>query len=280
MDSKQLFKFYNSKFHLSNWFNEEGQLAQNEEDVKWFNCGVSKDYKSEVVSQKLNSFFSEDDVYLCISSNQSFLVQKSIVAAEIGKILHKKELAVMNKSFTKIMYCSSYGVFKIGIIRDFPKDRVKPSGELLKVSFTANMTDSDYGSKIAKVINKHISSLENELHKDYGGCMEHLWINFQLIESHKTYPFRFQKRVEIPDSFTEFYSYNVGHYTVRPDFEKLQRLASEEEICSYAFELLYKSTQILEEKQKKLEGFNVKAFRLDFLSACKKLGYIDRDLFL
>lgn len=57
MDSKQLFKFYNSKFHLSNWFNEEGQLAQNEEDVKWFNCGVSKDYKSEVVSQKLNSFF-------------------------------------------------------------------------------------------------------------------------------------------------------------------------------------------------------------------------------
>ena len=144
----------------------------------------------------------------------------------------------------------------------------------MEVSFNANMTDSDYTRKIATIINKHIGNLENELHKDYGGSMEHLWIDFQLIEDHKTYPFRFQKRVGIPSSFTEFYSYNVGHYTVRPDFVKLQILSSEEEICSYVFELLYKSTQVLEEKQKKLEGFNVIAFRLDFLSACKKLGYI------
>ncbi|WP_149206034.1 hypothetical protein [Flavobacterium johnsoniae] len=274
MDSKQLFKLYNSKISSSNWFDEKDQLAQNDDKIKWFNCGVGKDYKSEIVNQSLNSFFPEDDVYLCISSNNSFLVQKSIVAEEIGKILHKKELAIINKSFTKIIEFNSIGIFKKGIIRDFPKERERPSGVPLKVSFTANMTDSDYASKIATLINKHISSLENELHKDYGGCMEHLWIDFQLIESHKTYPFRFQKRVTIPASFTELYSYNVGNYTVKPDFVKLQMLSSEEEICSYAFELLHKSTKILENKQKQLADFNVNAFRSDFLSACKKLGYI------
>ena len=274
MDSKQLFRFYKSKFYLSNWFDEEGQLAQNEENLKWFYCGVNKDFNAEIVNQSLNSFFLEDELYLCISANKSSLVKKSDIIEEISKILHQKEVGIINKSFTKIMDFSSIGVFKMGVIREFPKERIRPSEEPLRVSFNANITDTDYKSKIVEVINKHISGIENKLHKDYGGCMEHLWIDFQLIESHKTYPFRFQKRVEIPSSFTELYSYNVGHYTVRPDFVKLQMLSSEEEICSYVFELLYKSTQILEEKQKKLEDFNVNVFRLDFLSACKKLGYI------
>ncbi len=274
MDSKQLFRFYNSKFDFSNWLDEKGQLAQSENDIKWFNCGINEDFNPKIINEILKSFFIEDEVYLCISTNKSSLVQKSTVADEIGRILYKKELAIMDKSFTKIMFCSSDGMFKIGIIRNFPENRVRPYGEPLEVTFTANMTDSDYTSKIATIINKHIGNLENDLHKDYGGSMEHLWIDFQLIEDHKTYPFRFQKRVAIPTSFTEFYSYNVGHYSVKPDFVKLQMLSSEEEICSYVFELLYKSTKILEEKQNKLEGFNVTAFRLDFLSACKKQGYI------
>jgi len=272
MDSKQLFRFYHSKFYLSNWLNEEGQLAQSEGDVKWFYCGVNEDFKSEIVNQSLNSFFSEDEVYLCISSNKSSLVQKSIAVNEIGKILHKKELGIMDKSFTRIMEFTSYGVFKMGIIRDFPINRIRPSGIPLKVAFHANIVDNNT-QKVSNIVRKYFSNFENELHKDYGGSMEHLWIDLELVESYKAWTFRFQKRIDISTSYTEFYSYNVGHFSVKPDFEKLRTLSSEKEICSYVFGLLYKSTQILEDKQKKLDGFNSTAFRFDFLSACKKLGY-------
>ena len=272
MDSKQLFRFYHSNFFLSNWLNEQGQLALSEGDVKWFYCGVNQDFKAEIVNQSLNSFFSEEEVYLCISSNKSSLVQKSNISNEISKILHKKELGIMNKSFTKIMEFTSIGTFKMGIIRDFPKERIRPLGEPLKVEFHANIVDNNT-QKIAAIIRKNFSNIESELLKDYGGSIEHLWIDLELVENYKTWPFRFQKRVKNPTSYTEFYSYNVAHYSVRPDFEKLQTLTSEEQICNYVFELLLKSTQILDHKKTKLEKFNANKFRLDFLSACKKLGY-------
>ena len=104
--------------------------------------------------------------------------------------------------------------------------------------------------------------------------MEYLWINLDLIEKFKSFPFRFQKRVSQPTSYTEFYTYNVGSYSVRPDFEKLRSLSSDYEICSYIFGLLYQSTQVLVDKQNKLDGFEITKFRLDFLSALKKIGYI------
>ena len=239
--------------------------------MKWFYCGVKEDFKNEIVNQLLNSFFSEDEVYLCISPNKSLLVQKSTVVDEIGKILHKKELGIMDKSFTRIMEFTSYGVFKMGIIRDFPKNRIRPSGIPLKVAFHANIVDKNT-EKVAAIVREHFSNIESELHKDYEGSMEHLWIDLELVGD-KTWPFRFQERVNISTSYTEFYSYNVGHFSVRPNFEKLRTLSSEEEICSYVFGLLYQSTQFLEDKQKKLDGFNATAFRLDFLSACKKSGY-------
>ena len=276
MDTKQLFRLYQSKFYLTNWLNEHGELAQNEGEVKWHYCGIKDEYKSDVVSAAINNTFQEDEVYLCISSNSSFLVPKSTTAKEIGSFLHKKEIGVMNKSFTKMIEFATYGVFKIGRIREFPKNRVKPKEKPLKVAFHANIVDKNT-EKISEVIRSRLENLEKELNNDYEGSMEHLWIDLELVESHLTnraaYPFRFQKRVSIPTSYTEFYSYNVGHYSVKPDFGKLRELLSEESICSYVSELLYESTQILIDKQKTLGNFNTTAFRADFLSACEKLDY-------
>lgn len=272
MDAKQLFRLYQNKYHLTNWLNENGELAQKEGDVKWSYCGVSKDFKSEIVSQAINNTFTEDELYLCISSNKSSLVLKSIVVDEIGNILHKKEVGIMNKSCTTILFFSQYGTFKSGIIREFPDSRPRPAGTPLKVAFHANMIEKST-KKVAEIISNHFGNLEMELNKDYGGSMEHLWIDVELVSSHDAWPFRFQKRVNNPTSYTEFYSYNVGHYSIKPDFEKLRELSSDEAICSYVFGLLYESTQILIDKQKKLEGFNATAFQLDFLSACEKLGY-------
>jgi hypothetical protein len=87
--------------------------------------------------------------------------------------------------------------------------------------------------------------------------------------------FRFQKRVSgasrmglpaIPDSF------NVGHYSVRPDFEMIKQNTIEQSI-HYIIGLVYKSTEALFPKQKKLGGFDVSSFRNDFLFACTKLGF-------
>lgn len=272
MDAKQLFRLYHSKFHSSNWLDEAGELAQNEGKINWIYCGVGDDFKTETVSKTIHDFFTDDEVYLCISSNNSSLVPKSDTVEEIRKVLHKKEIGIMNKAFTKIMHFTSFGVFESGIIREFPASRSRPAGTPLKVGFHANIVDEP-NQKVADVVTDYFEKIELELQKDYGGSMEYLWIDLDLWENYKPLPFRFQKRVKIPTSYTELYTYNVGNYSVRPDFEKLSRLVSEDEICSYVFELLYQSTQILVDKQKKLGGFNATAFRLDFLSACKKLGY-------
>lgn len=272
MDAKQLFRAYQSKYYLANWLDEDGELAQSEGKVKWFYCGVSADFKTEIVNQAINNRFTDDEVYLCISSNKSSLVPKALAVKEIGNILHKKEIGIMNQSCTKIMHFTLYGTFKVGVIREFPKNRLRPAGQPLKVAFHANMVEKST-QRVSDIIRNRFGNLEMELYNDYGGCMEHLWIDLELVESHDSWPFRFQKRVDNPTSYTELYSYNVGHYSVKPDFETLKGLLSEEAICTYIFGLLYESTQILIDKQKKLDGFNATAFRFDFLSACKKLGY-------
>ena len=276
MDAKELFRHYQSSYYLTNWLNEDGVPARSEGEVHWSYCGVSEDFKGEVVSQAINNAFTDDEVYLCISSGKSSLVSKSTAVKEIGNILHKKEIGIVNQSYTKIMQFTQYGVFKRGIIREFPKSRLRPVGSPLKVSFHANIVD-EHTEKVSGAVKNRFDLLETELYHDYGGSMEYLWIDIELVESilkkRDSWPFRFQKRVDNPASYTEFYSYNVGHYSVKPDFEKLGGLLSEESICSYIFELLYESTQILVDKQKKLDGFNATAFRTDFLSACEKLGY-------
>ena len=274
MDTKQLYRLYERKFYVTNWLNEDGESAQSEGDVKWYYCGVGDDFKYKIVSHVINNTFTDDEVYLCISSGNSSLVSKSIAIQDIGNLLHKKEIGVMDKSFTKIIHFTQYGVFQSGIIREFPKSRPKPTGKLLEVSFHANILDKST-QKVADVVHERFRNLGRELHDDYGGSMEHLWIDLELLESRpKPYPFRFQKRVSLPASYTEFYTYNVGHYSVRPDFEKLRCLSSEEAICKYVFSLLYDSTQILVDNQKKLGGFDAIKFRSNFLSACEKIGYI------
>lgn len=272
--AKQLFRLFNSKYHLTNWLNENGKLAQSEGEVKWFYCGINEDFKAELVRQTIDDIFTEDEIYLCISSNKSLLVSTSDVTKEIAENLHKNEIGIMDKSFTKMMFFNSYGTFKSGVIRTFPESCSRPDEHLLKVKFFANIMEEST-AKIANVIRKYFEHFEKELHKDYGGFMEHLWIDVELVESHKTFPFRFQKRVSVPSSYTEFYTYNVGNYSVRPDFEKLRSLTSEQEICLYVFGFLYQSTQVLLHKQKKSDGFNAVQFRLDFLSAMGKIKYSD-----
>lgn len=272
MDTKQLFRFFNSKYYLTNWLNEKGELAQSDGDVKWFYSGINEDFKSEFVSQKINETFNDKDIYLCISSNKSSLVSKSDAVKEIAKILHKKEIGIIDKSFTKMMFFNSYGTFKSGIIREFPESRLRPNGHHLKMKFFANIMDKNT-TKVANAINKYFEHFEKALNNDYGGIMEYLWIDLELAAHYKSHSFRYQKRVSQPSSYTDFFTYNVGHYSIHPDYERLKELSTDKEICDYIFELLYNSTQVLIDKQKKLGNFDATKFRLDFLSAMERIEY-------
>jgi|SRR5215472_3726453 len=105
----------------------------------------------------------------------------------------------------------------------------------MEVSLNANMYDSTT-KRIAHALYAPFEAISRDLSKDYGGTMEHLWIDFELIESHaETRPrwsFRFQKKVggSSPDKLTGLprrVCQNVGHYSVRPDFQELRSLSDD-----------------------------------------------------
>jgi hypothetical protein len=68
----------------------------------------------------------------------------------------------------------------------------------MKVGLHANMCDSTT-KRIADALHAPFEAISNDLSRDYGGTMEHLWIDFELIEAHAErhppWSFRFQKRV-------------------------------------------------------------------------------------
>lgn len=149
----------------------------------------------------------------------------------------------------------------------------------MEVHFHANMCDSST-RHVASAMHAPFKSLGEYLTGDYGGTMEHLWIDLELIESHARpdgsckHPFRFQKRVSgrshfgLPPSADHF---NVGHYSVRPNFEVIASLSGEQ-LLTYALSIIYDSTEVLLENQKKLGGFDAVLFRERFLGACERLG--------
>ena len=149
----------------------------------------------------------------------------------------------------------------------------------MEVLLNANASDSKT-ERIRKILYGIFKVIEKDLTKDYGGTIRHLWIDFELIQSHAErrppFPFRFQKRVGgsickltgLPTRLCE----NVGHYSVRPDFQELLRIPPES-VASYALSLIYASTSVLVEKQKKLGGLDAQRFRADFLSSCRECGY-------
>jgi hypothetical protein len=149
----------------------------------------------------------------------------------------------------------------------------------MKVKLNANVCDLTT-EQIARVLWDVFSKIEKEISGDYGGTMRHLWIDFELsqfgADRRPPFPFRFQKKVggsisRLTGLRTPLYE-NVGHYSVRPDFDELLKLPLNF-VPTYALSLIYRSTSVLVDKRKKLGGFDAEQFRSDFLSACKEHGY-------
>ena len=149
----------------------------------------------------------------------------------------------------------------------------------MEVRLNANAYDSDT-ERVWKILYDVFRVIENDLSNDYSGTIQHLWIDFELIpswaEQRPPFRFRFQKKVggsvcSLTGLPTRLYEH-VGHYSVRPDFQKLLSLPLES-VASYALSLIYASTSVLIEKQKKLGGFDASRFRMEFLASCRQHGF-------
>lgn len=150
----------------------------------------------------------------------------------------------------------------------------------MKVGIYANMVDQQT-DKIADALSDVFDILGEKLTGDYDGIIEHLWIDFELIESHgrpdgkPKHPFRFAKRVSgrapfgLPPSSDLL---NVGHFSVRPNFPYLLSL-SKDKVVPYCLNLIYVELVVLKAKEKKLGGFNSDLFRNNFSKECETLGY-------
>lgn len=107
--------------------------------------------------------------------------------------------------------------------------------------------------------------------------MEHLWVELELVpgdaEQRSAWSFRFQKRVSprpLAAGLPKVEYYNVGHYSVRPDYFALAQVAPEN-VSRYLMELIYESTAVLEKKQKRLGGFNLEGFRVQMRQAIEEV---------
>jgi hypothetical protein len=111
--------------------------------------------------------------------------------------------------------------------------------------------------------------------------MAHLWIDLELCpgdaDVRPPLPFRLQKRVRTPRELRalgdkEFF--NVGTYSVRPDYFELARIPLDDVPC-YLMTVLYESTKSLYGKRQ-LNGFDVESFRGCFAAALTARGCLKR----
>lgn len=150
----------------------------------------------------------------------------------------------------------------------------------MKVGLHATTVDDDTKA-LADALSPLFKALSRELEGDYGGSIEHLWIDLELLEylakadGSPRHPFRFQKRVSGRSHFglpATADHINVGHFSVRPDFALLASLPIELAV-SHVLQRVYDESAVLLGKAKKLGGFDAPRFRERLLNACQQLGY-------
>jgi hypothetical protein len=118
--------------------------------------------------------------------------------------------------------------------------------------------------------------------RDYGGPMEHLWIEVEIYEygmnvpDRPPWPFRFQKRVapRLPSGLGPANVHtNVGHYGVRPIAEDM-RADSAVVAARQVLRVVLKSTDCLRDKRQ-IRGFDVARFQSDLFAAFERFGLVE-----
>ncbi len=254
----------------------ENEKINNINGLKYYYCGLKSDFKTDSFKEHIETYFPNEKLYLITTRTESKLTTKTEIIDEIQDFIGKTEIYIADTDFKKVISINTYGTFTKGIVKDYPKSRERNKGSKLNFKIYSNIIEAST-KKVAEAIRKPSKILEEKLSKDYGGNMESLWISIELVERHirkgKIHGFQFQKRVNVDYQGGKEYYYNVGRYSVVPDFRKLEEMPNEL-ICDYIFKLIYDFTKVLISNSKKLNGFDALKFNSDFLMYCNEMGYL------
>lgn len=279
MEAKQIHREFYRRFHLASWLDKDDQPVDkgnisNQANQHYAYLGVGDEFQGANFLDLVTDFFGRGPVYVATTPGKSCLVELPQLVETILPYLGKKEVGVMTQSMDKIIFFASIGSFQKGIYRDYPKSRLRPVGHRLELLIGPSYISQDL-MRIADALRPLWPQLPQALHQDYGGNMEELWIDLALVEGRGDFSFRFQKRVSsqgLSGGHVVGYDYNVGHYSVVPDFRILESLETEEEIRQYILSLMEQSLEVLVKKAKSLGGFDAQRFRNDFRRTCQELG--------
>jgi hypothetical protein len=145
---------------------------------------------------------------------------------------------------------------------------------------------TDQGTEhLAEAVRPYLERASAYLSRDYGGLMEHLWIDLEMspirADIRPAWSFRFQRRVSLARSAKQFGlpvlsdeddPKNVGHFSVRPDYFKLAEVPLDN-VHDFLLRLVYDEAVVLEKRSRGLGGFDARSFRRDLL---EHIDSIDR----
>lgn len=140
----------------------------------------------------------------------------------------------------------------------------------------------DQGTEhLQTLVSPHLDALAPTLSGEYGGPMNHLWIDLELCpvdaDHRPALAFRFRKRVVTPRELRAFGTqefFHVGHYSVRPDYFELARVPLDDIKC-YLLRLIFDSTESLAGKRQ-LKGFDLGLFRQRFAAGLAEQGCVQK----
>jgi hypothetical protein len=81
---------------------------------EWIYCGTANEVNKEIVSKNIDSHFTENELYVALTRNDSFESNKKTIIASIEYILGFKNFTIWDKSFTSVIEFNKIGVFRCG----------------------------------------------------------------------------------------------------------------------------------------------------------------------
>jgi len=83
---------------------------------EWSFVGEGSDFKEAEVQDFINSFFSENELYIVIDRHNAHELPKSEGSNNVKLSLRSQDVTLCNKSFSKMVEFSNIGVAKHGAI--------------------------------------------------------------------------------------------------------------------------------------------------------------------
>ena len=83
-------------------------------DTEWIYFGSSDEINEELVSERINSHFSDSDLYVAWTRDKSFESTKQNIIERMGNILGSENFIVWNSAFTEAIEFNKIGVLRCG----------------------------------------------------------------------------------------------------------------------------------------------------------------------